>query len=241
MQGVLYVSHGSRVKEATDEAKTFIHSVMEQVDAELQEICFLELAEPTVEQGITALVNKGAASIAVIPVLLLGAGHYYQDIPQEVRRVREQHPAISFTYGEPLGVQDRFTEVLQERMSEASSEVNLDAKILLVGRGSRHPETKRDIQTIGKKLQIKTGLPVNVCFLAATKPDFEAGLKAALNSKQAQIIIVPYLWFTGILMRDIEQKIAELETDKEVLLSRQLGGHMLMKKALSERVYEAMN
>lgn len=40
MRGVLYVSHGSRVPEAVNEAKAFIDLVKEQVDVELQETCF---------------------------------------------------------------------------------------------------------------------------------------------------------------------------------------------------------
>ncbi|MGS0650689.1 sirohydrochlorin chelatase, partial [Staphylococcus arlettae] len=48
MQGVLYVSHGSRVPEATQEAIEFITDVQQQVDISLQTICFLELAEPTI-------------------------------------------------------------------------------------------------------------------------------------------------------------------------------------------------
>ncbi|PTF55530.1 sirohydrochlorin chelatase, partial [Staphylococcus cohnii] len=73
MQGVLYVSHGSRVPEATQEAIEFITDVQQQVDISLQTICFLELAEPTIAEGVETLVKQGATTIAVIPVLLLSA------------------------------------------------------------------------------------------------------------------------------------------------------------------------
>jgi len=76
MIGVLYVSHGSRIKEATDEAISFIESVKQSIDIPLQEICFLELAQPDIQQGVEKLIAKGATEISVIPVLLLSAGHY---------------------------------------------------------------------------------------------------------------------------------------------------------------------
>ncbi|MFP6334308.1 CbiX/SirB N-terminal domain-containing protein, partial [Bacillus subtilis] len=103
MIGVLYVSHGSRIKEATDEAISFIESVKQSIDIPLQEICFLELAQPDIQQGVEKLIAKGATEISVIPVLLLSAGHYFKDIPKEIDEIKTQYPEVTFTYGEPLG------------------------------------------------------------------------------------------------------------------------------------------
>ncbi|UJL47713.1 sirohydrochlorin chelatase [Virgibacillus sp. NKC19-16] len=243
MQGVLYVSHGSRVPEAIAEAFTCINSVKRQIDVSLQEICFLELAGPTVEQGIEMLVNQGASRISIIPVLLLSAGHYYSDIPEEVNRAKEKYSSITFTYGQPLGVQDRFIDVLAERIKETHIPVNPDAKILLVGRGSRNPQTKRDMERIGGKLQTRMKFSrVDVCFLAACNPSFEEAIQSSLTKAHSQIFIVPYLWFTGVLMHYLEEKISELNnSNKDVLLCRQLGDHPAMKQALKERVYETFD
>lgn len=241
MQGILYVSHGSRVPEAIAEAISCVSSVRKQVDAPLQEICFLELAEPNVEQGIETLVSRGALRISVVPVLLLSAGHYFKDIPDEVNLAKAKHPTITFTYGEPLGMQDRFIDVLAERITETKVPAKPDAKILLVGRGSRNPQTKKVIENIGQKLLVKTNFTsVDVCFLAACKPSFEQGLSSSLKDECSQIFIVPYLWFTGVLMNFITDKVNELhQSDKEVVLCLQMGNHPTMQEALKERVYES--
>lgn len=240
MQGILYVSHGSRIPEATAEAITCLTSVQQQIDVPLQEICFLELARPNVEQGIDNLVNRGASKISVVPVLLLSAGHYDRDIPEEVNRAKTKYSHITFTYGQPLGVQDRFTKILTERIEETGISANPDAKILLVGRGSRSPKTKEDIESIGRKLQEKTNFSnVDVCFLAACDPSFDQGLQSSLKEEHSQIFIVPYLWFTGVLMQSLFNKVNELDTNKEVVLCRQLGDHPTIKQALKERVYES--
>ncbi|ASN06793.1 sirohydrochlorin chelatase [Virgibacillus necropolis] len=241
MQGVLYVSHGSRISEATSEAVTCITSVQQQVEVPLQEICFLELAEPDVEQGIDNLVNQGASRISIVPVLLLSAGHYYKDIPEEVNQAKLKYPSITFTYGRPLGVQDRFINILAQRIEETTISVKPDAKILLVGRGSRNPQTKIDIENVGGKLQRKTNVTrVDVCFLAACDPSFEQAIQSSLKEEHSQIFIVPYLWFTGVLLRSIEKEISELtNSNKNVVLCRQLGDHPIIKRALKERVYES--
>ncbi|WP_077324339.1 sirohydrochlorin chelatase [Virgibacillus siamensis] len=240
MQGILYVSHGSRISEATSEAVSCITSVQKKVDIALQQICFLELADPNVMQGIDQLADKGATRIAIVPVLLLSAGHYYTDIPEEVRRAKWKYPHILFTYGRPLGVQNRFINVLEKRIEETNIPISPDAKILLVGRGSRNPQTKKDIECIGKKLQRETNANrVNVCFLAACEPSFEEALQSSLDHEESPIIIVPYLWFTGILMQFL-QKTAK-NTNGRVVLCQQLGDHPAMKKALEEKVYESFD
>lgn len=66
MQGVLYVSHGSRYADATAEATAFLEAVKEQVNLPLQEICFLELASPNMMQGIANLVAQGADRKSVV-------------------------------------------------------------------------------------------------------------------------------------------------------------------------------
>lgn len=242
MQGILYISHGSRMAEATAEAVTCITGVKEQVDVPLQEICFLELAEPDVEQGIEKLVNQGASKIAVVPVLLLSAGHYYKDIPEQLTQTRKKYPAITFTYGQPLGVQDRFIHVLLERIAETNTSVDQGSKILLVGRGSRNPQTKTDMETVRTKLQKNlSGGRVDCCFLAACDPSFEHQLDASLKEGCSKLFIVPYLWFTGVLMHSIQQKVQEqAKIDTNIIVCRQLGDHPIMKRALEQRVYEAV-
>ncbi len=243
MQGVLYVSHGSRVEEATDEAISCIHAANQNINTSLWEICFLELADPTVIQGIDKLVQRGATSIVIIPVLLLSAGHYYKDIPDEIDKARNHYPNTSFVYGQPLGVQDRIVDVLVERLEEADIAHQTNANILLVGRGSRNPETKRDIETIAQKLKTKLKIAeVDVCYLAAISPTFEEGLNSSLKKSGSQTFVVPYLWFTGILIQSMQKQINELRNaDEEIVLCHYLDHHPIMVQALADRVNEALH
>ncbi|MFC3041439.1 sirohydrochlorin chelatase [Virgibacillus xinjiangensis] len=241
MQGILYISHGSRVPEATAEASACIKDVMDHVGMPLQEICFLELAEPTIEQGMANLVSQGATRIAIVPVLLLSAGHYYKDIPEDIQEAKKSYPDITFTYGEPLGVQERLTDVLVDRLKETAVIPGPDARILLVGRGSKNQQTKRDIEQIKYHLKKKAGIQTEIGFLAASEPPFEESLQSLLTDGSQQIFIIPYLWFTGILMRQLEARTQELqEQGFNVYLCRQLGSHQLMQEALRERVFESI-
>jgi sirohydrochlorin ferrochelatase len=241
MEAVLYVSHGSRRKEATDEALHFLQTVQHQIDVPLYEICFLELAEPDVLEGIERLAERGANKIAVLPVLLLSAGHYFKDIPQEIDKAKARYPEIEFTYGEPLGVQERIVDVLVDRIHQLDTEVDTETNILLVGRGSRHPDTKTSIEKVASLLAEKTGVPrVDTCYLAALSPPFEEALQASLK-KEKKTIVVPYLWFTGILIQSMQQKIHEAQADGyDVRLASYLNDHPNMIRSTVDRVNEAL-
>lgn len=75
MKAVLYICHGSRLKTAKEEAIQFITSCMSRIEATIQEVCFLELANPSIEDGFRTCVKRGATEIIAIPVFLLAAGH----------------------------------------------------------------------------------------------------------------------------------------------------------------------
>ncbi len=59
MKAVLYICHGSRLKTAKEEAIQFITSCMSRIEATIQEVCFLELANPSIEDGFRTCVKRG--------------------------------------------------------------------------------------------------------------------------------------------------------------------------------------
>ena len=81
----------------------------------------LELATPTIAEGIASCIQKGATAIAVMPILLLAAQHAKQDIPKEMAKAQKQYPYVKFTYGEPLGIHERLIDTLQARIIENSN------------------------------------------------------------------------------------------------------------------------
>lgn len=242
MQGVLYVSHGTRLPEGKQEAIEFLQSIQPSIDVPLQEICFLEIIEPTIEDGIKKLVEQGATAISIVPILLLSAAHAHDDIPSAVEKVKQSYPTVTFTYGQPLGIQDRIIDVLEDRLKEQFSEVPTDVSFLVVGRGSRDEQTMIDIKTVAKKLGDRINSGVDVSFLAVMKPSFEEALGNAKERGITKLIVLPYLWFNGLLIRDMTKKIDQLNQEgMEITLCGQLGDHDMMKQALIDRVNESFD
>ncbi|MGX1264265.1 sirohydrochlorin ferrochelatase [Rossellomorea marisflavi] len=232
-KAVLYVCHGSRVKEARDEAVDFITSCKVHVDAEIQEISFLELAEPSIHEGFAACVEKGATHIAVVPLLLLTAVHAKKDIPEEIDQCMEQHPGISVSYGRPIGVHDKLIESVILHLNSVVDHV------VLIGRGSSDPAVKRDLGAIAEKVQRQSGMKtVQTCFLTACEPSF-TGILEEMSSTKEPVLFIPYLLFTGLLMKDIQAKIKKTG-NPHLQLGKYLGYNHLVREAFVERTHEAL-
>ncbi|KOS63925.1 sirohydrochlorin chelatase [Lysinibacillus sp. FJAT-14222] len=235
MQAILYIAHGSRVKAGVEQAVTFLKSVQQEIDIPIQEICFLELAAPTIAEGINSCINRGATDIAVMPILLLAAQHAKHDIPSEMDQAKKQHPQVRFTYGEPLGVHELLIDTLQTRILETRLPTN-NANVLLIGRGSSDLAVKRDLAKIAARLRDKYAYEaVDTCFLYGMGPTFEEWLQQEKN-RTNQVFIVPYLLFTGILRQSITKRLQDYE-NKSIILCESLGYDDNVRKVLVERIY----
>lgn len=239
IQAVLYIAHGSRLKEGVDEAVQFIE-LNELGGNYIQEICFLELAKPTIIEGIENCIARGATNIAIVPLLLLSAVHAKKDIPEQIALGMEKYPQITFTYGRPFGVHEKIIDALYDRIKEEGVPLTAQSEVLLVGRGSSDPDVKRDLTKIAKQLKATYRLNrVNICFLYGVTPRFEEVLFEYVKTKPKQVFIIPYLLFTGILMKDITKKVQQA-SDGNLILCESLGYHPNLQQVLTERVYELL-
>jgi len=81
---VLVVGHGTRNPNGARQLLEIVgHMQAKEPYANIFG-CFLELAEPTIEQAIEQLHNRGIKRILVVPVLLFTAAHALEDIPDAV-------------------------------------------------------------------------------------------------------------------------------------------------------------
>lgn len=241
MEAVLYICHGSRVKEASDQAITFIKECMKESNYPIQEYSFLELSEPSIEEGFKACVAKGATTIYAVPVLLLTAAHAKVDIPEVLDELVKEFPAIQLHYGRSIGVHEKMAEIVAHKIKQSQSYKAKDALVLLVGRGSSDPDVKRDLREIGDMVESSlNGIKVEDCYLTAASPSFEDALLAANQSSYENIIVIPYLLFTGILMNTMKKTINSLSNkEKKYELCSYLGYHPSISSILKDRIKEA--
>lgn len=118
-KSLLIVAHGSRRAASNDEVRTVAARVAAAADGRFTRIAcaFLELAPPSIPEGLTGLIAEGAEHIVVVPYFLAAGRHVTEDIPAEVARVRGAHPGIRIDIAPYLGTAHLMPELLLQ-MSE---------------------------------------------------------------------------------------------------------------------------
>jgi sirohydrochlorin cobaltochelatase len=82
--GLLVVGHGTRRADGTAQLLQLGLQMQSQLPSVPMEACFLELATPSIAQGLAKLKERGVHSVVVVPILLFKAGHAKSDIPEAV-------------------------------------------------------------------------------------------------------------------------------------------------------------
>ena len=105
MRALLLVSHGSRRKQSNEEVNQLCERLKEEMDESFDIIdsAFLEIASPSIPEGIKQCIEAGANSVTVLPYFLAAGRHVTEDIPSIVENAREKFPEVSISMTQHIG------------------------------------------------------------------------------------------------------------------------------------------
>lgn len=236
MRAILYVGHGTRVREGERQAIEFIERVKSQMDEPIQEIAFLEISSPSIEEGVATCVAKGATEIIVMPLLLLTAQHATTDLPEILAEVGPKYPTVTFTLGQPIGVTRTMIDAVIEQLS--TQPISKNAQLIIVGRGSSEPAIQQEFAEIASRLKLRTAIrSIDIAFLYGSGPKIEDVL-ALHQERKEPVVLIPYLLFSGLLMKRLE-RLQQTEK-REVILTKRLGEVPSTARAFKEAVEKKM-
>jgi sirohydrochlorin cobaltochelatase len=247
---LLLVGHGSRDPDGQREFLEFATKVQQAAGSRPVVPCFLELAEPTIPQGLARCMELGYRDIAAVPVLLFAARHNKHDVPGEFDHVREHHPDLRIRYARHFGITTEIIDGLRTLIEQAEHQsmrprVRRDRTVVLVvGRGSSDPDANSDVCKLARILWEGSGLlSVETCFIGITHPRLPEGLQRCLLLQPERIIVLPYLLFTGVLVKRIAamaRDFGQMHPEVEVLLTDDIGELPVFMDLLFEREREAV-
>ncbi|MFD2117158.1 sirohydrochlorin chelatase [Paenibacillus yanchengensis] len=262
MRAILFIAHGSRVRESQQAVLDFFNHFYDPTLAPIQEVCFLELADPDITAGIRRCIEKGATAITAVPFLLLATGHAKRDIPVQLEQASAAYPDIAITYGQPLGVTEQMINVMMASTNHALHRHRLatvaatesdpastvspsENVILIVGRGSSDPDIYPYFQALKDSYLHHSPFDhVHTCFLAASQPSFEQTLSQLLAQHPKQLIILPYLLFRGVLTDHIIRTVQTMQpcydAQTTCIIANPLADDPLLQIALRQRTIEAL-
>lgn len=105
MKSLLIVAHGSRRQSSNQEVLDLAGQVAQQEGHDFDNVsaAFLEIAEPSIPDGLEHCVLEGASEIVIFPYFLAAGRHVVDDIPNEAAKVANKYPHVKFTIANYLG------------------------------------------------------------------------------------------------------------------------------------------
>jgi sirohydrochlorin ferrochelatase len=111
MKTLLLIAHGSRRAASNDEVRQLTHrlNAINPPGFSGVETAFLELAQPSIPEGLAACLAKGASEIVVFPYFLAAGTHVVNDIPEAFQAA---HPQIKVSLTRHLGDSDLLPQAI---------------------------------------------------------------------------------------------------------------------------------
>lgn len=246
---LLLVGHGSRDADGRQGLLDFA-AAYQALDRSRPVIpCFLELTEPSIQQGVDQCVEMGYSELSVLPILLFAARHNKFDVTNELDRARQRHPQVKFHYGRHFGITPGLLQLWHSRLTALDQPQwnpqgvgRSDTVLLFVGRGSSDPDANGDVYKLARMLwEGSEYQTVEICFIGITHPRLEEGFRRARLYHPQRIIVLPYFLFTGALVKKIFHITAQQQAQHPELSMHclpEMGLHPELFRILREREIE---
>ncbi len=218
--GVLLVGHGTRDLVGVTEFLGFAELVRLQLAPRPMAASFLEIAEPTIAEGMQRLIAGGVRRITVVPLLLTAAGHAKRDIPRAVAEACRNHPALGIRQASALDCHPRIVDLSTRRYEEAlarrASLPPAQTLLLMVGRGSSDPAAIATVRSFAAQRAERSKVGrVETCFAAIAKPSLDEMLPIVAMAGYRRIVVQSHLLFHGRLHAEIREAVDRFQNEYE--------------------------
>lgn len=100
----LLVAHGSRLDKSNDEIRALAGLLGDRSDEFSQfEYAILEMAQPSINEGLRRCIAQGANEIVVLPYSLSAGRHVTTDIPEQIEGIKKQFPQVTIRLNYHIG------------------------------------------------------------------------------------------------------------------------------------------
>lgn len=116
MKAILLIDHGSRRDAANEMMDCMANLVQAMAGPEVVvRHAHMELAEPSIAEGVRHCVEAGATELIVFPYMLSPGKHSTGDIPRMVKEAAAPYPALDVHVTSAFGVHEKLAEVILAR------------------------------------------------------------------------------------------------------------------------------
>jgi sirohydrochlorin cobaltochelatase len=230
--GYLIVGHGTRDATGQSQMREVAAAAARFLSPVPTELSFLELAEPTIRDGVAALAARGVRRLCTIPVLLFRAGHADHDIPDAVAAAAEELGVAIAAQADPLELQSPVLRLSARRFRQALEAAGCgacapdDIALAMIARGS---SSAAAANKMGEFACARYALePVSWCgigYVAVRSPTVPEILDALAQQSAPVLVVQPHLLFSGEVLRSIESQVQAraAHSDRKWIVTGALG------------------
>jgi sirohydrochlorin cobaltochelatase len=125
--GILALGHGSKLPYNKEMLSGVADMIAEKYQNTVVRIGFMNMNDPTMDEGLKAFEGTGVSTIVAVPIFLAHGVHTTEDIPQILGISREDRKTsidingtdVTLVYAEPLGAHPLIADLAYERAIEA--------------------------------------------------------------------------------------------------------------------------
>jgi sirohydrochlorin ferrochelatase len=118
-KSVLIAGHGSKLKGANKPINLLVEALQKKEKPIFFIAAFLEIASPTIPEGIEICIKQGAEEIVVMPYFVQAGKHVMEDIPNLVQNARQKYSNKTILLADYLGFDERLVSLVSSRIEEA--------------------------------------------------------------------------------------------------------------------------
>ena len=248
-EGILLCGHGTRREAGVKSFKRLVGILKERYqDAYEVDYGFLEFNHPTYEAAVERMYLNGIRKIYALPVILFAGSHAKNDIPYELNTIQGYHDDLTISMGKHIGVSSFLLDLSVKRIEETEKNLpKVDRKetcLVVVGRGTTDPDANSDVAKLTSMLWDGMGFGFATTVYSGTAyPKIDEGLQLVERLGFKRTIVIPFFFFTGILLERIYKHVSEMNanSDLEYVYTDPFGADELILQAFDERLQEAKN
>jgi len=241
----ILIGHGSLVSDSGKGMLAVATALRAAGVTPIVEAAFLNYSRPTLAETMQQCHAQGATKVIIQPYFLI-AGHYVQhDLPQLVRTVADEYPAVPFTIAEALCAHPALVKLALKRLQAVDPHPSAQSALLFVAHGTPQREANAPIAQVLAQVQRKAGYPQSgIGYLDCNTPDIPSAIDALAATALDRLVILPYFLHLGRHVRqDLPALFAEAQQRHphlEIRVAHYLDNDPLLVSVTAERIMSVL-
>lgn len=115
VRAILLIDHGSHEADANRVVEDVAALLREAHEGQIIVAAHMEIASPSIAEGVAACVALGARELIAVPYFLGPGRHASRDVPRIVADAVAEHVGLRARVSEPLGAHAKIAELIALR------------------------------------------------------------------------------------------------------------------------------